>query len=272
MYFITQPFTPIVCRMMSKQLLSRAKMQVPFNRTGMTAEEAEIFKQRSKLKASVLIPLLNYHNKPCILYTQRTDKVSTHRGDISFPGGHADHTDQSVLHSALREFHEELGVHFKFTIPDQDIYNQFHTSSDSRDNDAIIASQPFMSNSNEPGVNALELQILGTLFDSVPSKHGTSVQPIVGYVKLSKLHEIKRSDIIKDLLHPDYHEVAKVFCVPLEELVNRQYQREENLERRGRAMRFNPPSSPGDIWGLTGFLTQQLINHVISPACRGSLR
>ena len=52
-------------------------------------------------------------------------------------------------------------------------------------------------------VNSLELEILGTLFDSVPSFHGTSVQPIVGFVKLSKLHEIKRSDILNDLVHPD---------------------------------------------------------------------
>ena len=255
-------------------LIPRARMQIPFNRTGMTKEEAEIFKQRSKLKASVFIPLINYRGKASILYTQRTDKVSTHRNEISFPGGHAEHKDQSVLHSALREFHEELGVHFKFTIENQDIYNQFHTSSsNSQDNDAIIASQPFWSNSNEPGVNSLELQILGTLFDSVPSHYGTSVQPIVGYVKLSKLHEIKKSDIINDLLNPDSREVAKVFCVPVDELTNPRNQKEDFSERRGKMMRYKVPSSPcGDIWGLTGFLTQQLINHVLLQSFRNTLR
>mmetsp|Transcript_36555 Transcript_36555/g.32244 ORF Transcript_36555/g.32244 Transcript_36555/m.32244 type:complete len:272 (+) Transcript_36555:27-842(+) len=265
-------FNKNILKEISKLLIPRAKMRVSYNQTGMTKEEEEIYKQRSKLKASVFIPLLNYNEKACILYTQRTDKVSTHQNEISFPGGHADHKDQSVLHSALREFHEELGVHFKFSIDNQKVYNQFHTSTNNEDSDAIIQSQPFFSSSNEPGVNALELQILGTLFDTVPSKHGTSVQPIVGFVKLSKLHELKRSNIL-DLLNPDRNEVAKVFCVPVEELTNPHHQMEENLERRGSALRYRVPSSPaGDIWGLTGYLTQQLINHVLLEAFRNDLR
>lgn len=265
-------FNKNILNEISKLLIPRAKMRVQYKQTGMTKEEAEMYAQRSKLKASVFIPLLNYRDKACILYTQRTDKVSTHQNEISFPGGHSDHKDQSVLHSALREFHEELGVHFKFTIENKTIYNQFHTSTNAKDNDAIIQSQPFLSNSNEPGVNSLELEILGTLFDSVPSKHGTSVQPIVGYVKLSKLHEIKRSDILK-ILNPDSNEVAQVFCVPIEELTNPRNQMEEDLARRGSALRYRVPSSPaGDIWGLTGYLTQQLINNVLLDAMRNDMR
>lgn len=268
-----QLFTTSMLKDISKQLIPRARMQIPFHRTGMTESEYAMFKERSKLKASVLIPLLNYRNKASILFTQRTDKVSTHRNEVSYPGGHADHSDASILHSALREFHEELGVHFKFNIENETIAKQLQTSSDSKDGANIIKSQPFLSNSNEPGVNSLELEILGTLFDSVPSKHGTSVQPIVAFIKLSKLHEIKRSDIIKDLLYPHPGEVQKVFCVPVEEFTNPHYQKEECLERRGASIRYKVPSSPcGDIWGLTGFLTQQLINHVLLPSFRNQLR
>ena len=143
-------FNKNILKEVSRLLIPRAKMRVEYRQTGMTAEEAEMYKERSKLKASVLIPLLNYNKKACILYTQRTDKVSTHQNEISFPGGHADHKDQSVLHSALREFHEELGVHFKFKIENQDIYKQFHTSTNAKDSDALIQSQPFLSTSNEP--------------------------------------------------------------------------------------------------------------------------
>ena len=260
-------FNPAILRQITKHLIPRARTRVPFNRTGMTAEEAEMFKERSKLKASVLIPLCNYKNKASILYTQRTDKVSTHRGQISFPGGHADHTDQSLLHSALREFHEECGVHFKFSIDDPEIDKQFNVSSSNEN--GLIAAQPFLSDSNEPGVNAFDIQILGTLFDSVPSKHGTSVQPIVGFLKPSKYHEIvKKSDLI-GLLDPHPDEVNQVFCVPVDELTNPHFQKTDEFNRRGSAIRFTPPSSPaGDIWGLTGYLTQQLINHVLLPSLR----
>merc|ERR1712176_172359 len=153
--------------------------------------------------------------------------------------------------------HEELGVHFKFGFDDEAVRRQFDVSVSSSDSErnSIIASQPFLSPSTEPGVNALEVSILGSLFGSVPSKFGTSVQPIVAFVKPSKLHQIKRSDLIDDLLSPQPSEVARVFCVPIDELTNPRNQIEENLERRGATIRLRVPSSPcGDIWGLTGFL------------------
>ena len=67
-------------------------------------------------------------------------------------------------------------------------------------------------------------------------------------------------------------EVAKVL-VPVEELTNPHHQKEEVSERRGATMRYRVPSSPcGDIWGLTGYLTQQLVNNVLLEAFRNDLR
>ena len=60
--------------------------------------------------ASVLILLVNKNNSPHVILTLRTDSVSTHKGQVSFPGGGVDDTDENYLFTALRETHEEIGV------------------------------------------------------------------------------------------------------------------------------------------------------------------
>jgi 8-oxo-dGTP pyrophosphatase MutT (NUDIX family) len=45
------------------------------------------------------------------VFQKRTDHVRDHKGQISFPGGATDPEDETVLHTALRETHEEIGVH-----------------------------------------------------------------------------------------------------------------------------------------------------------------
>ena len=45
-----------------------------------------------------------------LLFTRRTDRVETHKGQISFPGGMADEGDRDIVHTALREADEELGI------------------------------------------------------------------------------------------------------------------------------------------------------------------
>ncbi|MFN8525817.1 MAG: CoA pyrophosphatase [Chloroflexota bacterium] len=48
---------------------------------------------------------------PHLVLTRRTDHLPRHRGQISLPGGRLDPHDPSLLATALRETHEELGVH-----------------------------------------------------------------------------------------------------------------------------------------------------------------
>ena len=60
--------------------------------------------------AAVLLPLLLKDSKLHILLTKRTQTVQVHKGQISFPGGVHDTGDESLLATALREAHEEIGL------------------------------------------------------------------------------------------------------------------------------------------------------------------
>lgn len=63
-----------------------------------------------KRKAAVLIPIYVKGDEVSILYTLRATSLKTHRGQVSFPGGMADDSDESLQHTALRETEEELGI------------------------------------------------------------------------------------------------------------------------------------------------------------------
>ncbi|MFL7870754.1 MAG: CoA pyrophosphatase [Anaerolineales bacterium] len=60
--------------------------------------------------AAVLIPLLRFENEWHLLYTRRADRVETHKGQVSFPGGACDPGEETAEQTALREAEEEIGV------------------------------------------------------------------------------------------------------------------------------------------------------------------
>lgn len=60
--------------------------------------------------ASVLIPLLARDGGYSVLLTQRTAHLQVHPGQVSFPGGGADHGDAHAVATALREAEEEIGL------------------------------------------------------------------------------------------------------------------------------------------------------------------
>jgi len=60
-------------------------------------------------QASVLIALTD-HDDPEVVLTKRSSNLSTHGGEIAFPGGKHDETDPDLLFTALREAHEEVGL------------------------------------------------------------------------------------------------------------------------------------------------------------------
>ena len=60
-------------------------------------------------KAAVLIALTD-EEEPEILYTLRSRKLSSHSGEVSFPGGMLEEGDNNLLNTALRESKEEIGL------------------------------------------------------------------------------------------------------------------------------------------------------------------
>lgn len=61
-------------------------------------------------QASVLIALTDNPGDPEVILTRRCDHLSTHSGEIAFPGGKRDDTDPDLLFTALREAEEEVGL------------------------------------------------------------------------------------------------------------------------------------------------------------------
>ncbi len=65
--------------------------------------------QTAPIAASVLIPVIA-GPEPSILFTRRTEHLSRHSGQVSFPGGRAEAADNSLVDTALRETFEETGI------------------------------------------------------------------------------------------------------------------------------------------------------------------
>jgi 8-oxo-dGTP pyrophosphatase MutT (NUDIX family) len=59
--------------------------------------------------AAVLIGIVE-REEPMVLLTQRSADLNEHAGQIAFPGGKIDATDNSPLDAALREAEEEVGL------------------------------------------------------------------------------------------------------------------------------------------------------------------
>ena len=70
--------------------------------------------EETRLKcAAVLIPLVWHDLEWHLLFTRRTDKVESHKGQVSFPGGACDEGETTPEQTALREADEEIGLNPK---------------------------------------------------------------------------------------------------------------------------------------------------------------
>jgi 8-oxo-dGTP pyrophosphatase MutT (NUDIX family) len=69
---------------------------------------------KERIPAAVLVPLVEREAGLTVLLTQRAATLKDHAGQISFPGGRIEPTDQDAWHAALREAHEEIGLSESF--------------------------------------------------------------------------------------------------------------------------------------------------------------
>ena len=61
--------------------------------------------------AGVLIPIIGRSSGLSVLLTRRSTALKHHAGQVSFPGGRMEPEDADIRHTALRETHEEVGIH-----------------------------------------------------------------------------------------------------------------------------------------------------------------
>ena len=71
---------------------------------------------RPSRTAAVLVPILDL-DEPELVLTRRAEHLPHHPGQVSFPGGAAEHDDVSAVQTALREANEEIGLPIDAALP-----------------------------------------------------------------------------------------------------------------------------------------------------------
>jgi 8-oxo-dGTP pyrophosphatase MutT (NUDIX family) len=83
---------------------------MPRLREALATRTPQLITGTTRIPSAVLIPVFENADGPYLVFTERTHRVSTHKGQISFPGGRIDEGDASPLEAALRECEEEIGI------------------------------------------------------------------------------------------------------------------------------------------------------------------
>lgn len=79
-------------------------------RKTLAARKKLVIVDSSLTDSAVLLPIYRKDRKCHIVFTKRTDHLTHHKGQISFPGGGRHGDDKTLLETALRESHEEIGL------------------------------------------------------------------------------------------------------------------------------------------------------------------
>jgi 8-oxo-dGTP pyrophosphatase MutT (NUDIX family) len=99
----------------------------------LTDESRAYDRSKALREAAVLVPLVERDDGLTVLLTQRNANLSSHAGQVSFPGGSREAGDADRIDTALRETEEEVGLHRDFvevlgSLPDYITGTGFHVS------------------------------------------------------------------------------------------------------------------------------------------------
>ena len=124
--------------------------------------------------AAVLVPIVR-RNQLTVLFTQRTDHLSSHAGQISFPGGKVDRTDKGPVDAALREAEEEIGLPRRLVEP-LGFLDGYRTGTGYHINPVVALVQPGFELKLEAGEVASVFEVpLAFLLD--PANHQKHSRP-----------------------------------------------------------------------------------------------
>ncbi|HPR56628.1 MAG TPA: CoA pyrophosphatase [Deltaproteobacteria bacterium] len=79
-------------------------------RSTLAAHRRRIIPREDLKESAVLVPLCWKDGEPQVVVTKRSMDVEHHKGEISFPGGRVESSDNGLVNTALREAEEEIGL------------------------------------------------------------------------------------------------------------------------------------------------------------------
>lgn len=88
----------------------------PIEQAGSLIDIVEGYQQHAR-QAAVLLPFFVEDDLLQLALIRRASTLRAHSGEIAFPGGKMDATDTSIVMTALREAHEEIGLDPARVVP-----------------------------------------------------------------------------------------------------------------------------------------------------------
>ncbi len=135
--------------------------------------------------ASILVVI--YGQEPKVIMTEKPKDLKVHAGEISFPGGKPEDSDNDLLDTALRETHEEIGL----SIPRDKVVGQLQPVTTLNSGFKII---PFVA-----------------IVDDVPQLESNA--------EVEKIFRIKFEPFLKTMADdpdPDHHSILEMFIFTFE--------------------------------------------------------
>lgn len=89
--------------------LTEATLREPLRRR-LAGRDPRRLPRGASTAAAVLLPLFERDGEAHVWLARRPSSMRSHAGQVAFPGGKNDASDESLLDTALRETHEELAI------------------------------------------------------------------------------------------------------------------------------------------------------------------